>query len=198
MNTFDLPSAEAAVRQLLCAMCEDPEREGLHGTPGRAAKAWRELTEGYHQNPGEVLKTSDGKAGFSAPEYDQMIVVAGIPFWSTCEHHLMPFGGTVDVGYLPGEALRVVGLSKIPRLVEVYARRLQIQEQMTGQIAAALQQHLDPAGVGVRIKARHLCAACRGVRKDVNMVTSKLTGKFRQPEVRAEFWSLAEFGGRKQ
>lgn len=195
--SYDIEAATKAVRALLVAMGEDPDREGLQGTPKRSAKAWRELTEGYAQDPGEVLKTSEGKDGFSAPSYDQMIVVAGIPFWSTCEHHLIPFGGTVDVAYLPGEAGKVVGLSKIPRLVEVFARRLQIQEQMTSQIAESLKEHLEPIGVGVRIKARHLCAACRGVRKDVNMVTSRLTGKFREPEVRAEFWQLAQHGESK-
>ena len=193
-----LMKATMAIRALLEAIGEDPSREGLVGTPNRAAKAWGELTEGYEMDPAKVLRTSEGTDGFEADEYDQMIVVAGIPFWSTCEHHLMPFGGVADVAYIPGEAKKVVGLSKIPRLVEVYARRLQIQEQMTAQIATALEKHLAPAGVGVRIKARHLCAACRGVRKDVNMVTSKLTGEFREPEVRAEFWAHAEFGGRKE
>lgn len=188
---FDHDTAVAAIRHLLLAIGDDPGREGLRGTPNRAAKAWAELTEGYRMDPAEVLKTSEGTDGFEADSYDQMIVVAGIPFWSVCEHHLMPFGGFADVAYLPGEDGKVVGLSKIPRLVEVYARRLQIQEQMTAQIAAALKQHLAPIGVGVRIQARHLCASCRGVRKDVSMVTSKLHGRFRDPEVRAEFWALA-------
>ena len=194
MSDFDLDGAVDAIKLLIAALPEDPDREGLQGTPARAAKAWRELTEGYTMDPAQVLKTSEGKDGFSAPEYDQMIVVAGIRFWSTCEHHMMPFGGSVDVAYLPGDQGKVVGLSKIPRLVEVYARRLQIQEQMTAQIAQALEDHLNPIGVGVRVKAQHLCAACRGVRKDVNMVTSKLTGCFRDAEVRAEFWQLAQHG----
>jgi GTP cyclohydrolase I len=194
MTIPDVTRATEALRELLLALGEDADREGLRGTPLRSARAWVELTEGYRQDAGEVLRTSEGKDGFSAPSYDQMIVVAGIPFWSTCEHHLIPFGGVVDVAYLPGAAGKVVGLSKIPRLVEVYARRLQIQEQLTAQIAGALEEHLQPIGVGVRVSARHLCASCRGVRKDVTMITSKLTGRFRDPEVRAEFWTLADSG----
>lgn len=193
---MDLPRATRAIRELLSSLDEDPDREGLRATPVRAARAWEELTEGYHQDPKDVLKTTEGGNGFSAPDYDQMIVVAGVQFCSTCEHHLMPFMGTADVAYLPGPAGRVCGLSKIPRLVEVFARRLQIQEQMTAQIAHALQGELQPIGVGVRLTAKHLCASCRGVRKDTNMVTSILLGKFREPEVRAEFWKLAEHGGR--
>ena len=192
-----LLQVERAVRALLEAMGEDPAREGLRGTPARAARAWQELTEGYHQDPAAVLCTSEGKEGFAAPSYDQMIVVAAIPFFSTCEHHLLPFSGVVDVGYLPGPEGRVVGLSKIPRLVEVFARRLQLQEQLTAQIADALEAHLRPLGVGVRVRARHLCAACRGVRKDVTMITSKLNGEFRDAEVRAEFWQLANHGGNR-
>lgn len=191
----DLKQVVEAVREILIGIGEDPDREGLTGTPNRAARAWMELTEGYGMDPGDVLRTSEGSDGFSAPSYDQMIVVAGIKFWSTCEHHLMPFGGTVDVAYLPGEQGRVVGLSKIPRLVEVFARRLQIQEQMTSQIAESLENHLDPIGVGVRVRASHLCASCRGVRKDVTMVTSRLTGRFREHSVRSEFWELANSGG---
>lgn len=194
MNDFDHDAAEQAVANLLAAMGEDVTREGLLDTPKRAAKAWRELTSGYREDPATVLKTSSGSTGFSTA-YDQMIAVAGIEFWSVCEHHLMPFGGVVDVAYIPGAGGKVVGLSKIPRLVEVYARRLQIQEQMTDQIANALTEHLEPQGVGVRIRANHLCASCRGVRKKVNMVTSRLTGVFReQHAVRDEFWALANHG----
>ena len=190
---------EQAITFLLVGLGEDIARAGIKATPERAARAWVEMTSGYQLDPAEVLKTSNGDDGFEASGYDQMIVVAGIPFWSTCEHHLMPFGGVVDVAYIPNHKRgKVVGLSKIPRLVEVFARRLQIQEQMTAQIADALTKHLKPRGVGVRVKARHLCCACRGVRKDVNMVTSKLTGPFRGPAVRQEFWALAQHGGTKE
>lgn len=189
----DLEKASSAVRELLIALGHDPDEEGLRGTPGRVARAMQEMTSGYDLDVAQVLCTSDGTTGFDASEHvdhDQMIVVRGIPFWSMCEHHLLPFHGTADVGYIPGESGQVVGLSKLPRLVDLYARRLQLQERLTGQVAAALNEHLHPLGVAVRMEARHLCTACRGVRKDVTMVTSKLLGKFRDHAVRDEFWFL--------
>lgn len=185
-------AGEAAVRHLLAAIGEDLHRDGLRGTPSRVFRAFLEMTAGHDENPVDVLRTADGSQGFSVPgDSDQMVVVKAIPFWSTCEHHLLPFGGTVDVGYLPGPTGLVVGLSKIPRLVDVFARRLQIQERLTGDIARAMNDCLHPQGVGVRVEARHLCTSCRGIRKDVSMVTSRLTGAFREHAVRDEFWSLA-------
>jgi len=192
MEDFNLDAATKAIRDLISAIGEDPDREGLEATPARSAKAWSEITAGYHQDPADVLKTSDGKDGFNDVEgFDQMVVLRNIPFWSTCEHHLLPFSGHASVGYLPGESGQVVGLSKLARLVDVYGRRLQVQERMTQQIAHALQEHLDAGGVGVSICAVHTCMTCRGVKKvGSEMVTEVLLGSFRDHVVRDEFWSL--------
>lgn len=195
MNSESRKAAEKAVRDLLKALGRNPEREGLLDTPKRVVKAWEEMLEGYELKASDVLRSSGGAKGFSST-YDQMIVVSGIEFHSTCEHHLLPFKGVADVAYIPGGG-RVVGLSKIPRLVDMFARRLQIQEQMTDQIANALMKELSPLGVGVRLRATHSCAECRGVRKKVNMITSRLDGAFRNPEVRQEFWELASHGQHK-
>ena len=189
----DKEKAEAAIHSFLEAIGEDPTREGLRKTPHRVAKAWEELVGGYNQDPQEVLRTSDGELGFREEGVDQMIVEAGIQFTSTCEHHLLPFLGEVDVGYLPGPSQIVVGASKLPRLVEVFARRLQLQERMTQEIATSLEEAVKPMGVGVRVRAVHLCMACRGIRKRAPMATEVLLGKFRESEVRAEFWSLADY-----
>lgn len=160
---------EDAVVRLLEWIGEDPGREGLVDTPKRVVKAFREMTEGLHRNPADVLGTVFNEKS------DQMVVVTGIRFSSLCEHHLLPFTGTATVGYVPRG--RVIGLSKIPRLVELFARRPQVQERMTNQIAAALMEHLDPLGVGVIVKAHHSCMGCRGVRQpDAEMVTSCLLG----------------------
>lgn len=196
MTEFNQKAVEESVDQLLRAMGEDPEREGLTGTPARSARAWKEITEGYRQNPAEVLKTSDGKDGFSEVEgFDQMVVLRNIPFWSTCEHHLLPFSGKASVGYIPGKDGRVVGLSKLARLVDVYAKRLQVQERMTQQVANALQLHLNAQGVGVMVCATHTCMTCRGVKKNgSDMVTEVLVGSFRDHVVRDEFWSLCRTG----
>lgn len=178
---------EDSVVRLLQYIGEDPTREGLRDTPRRVVKAWREMTEGYRVEPGTVLGTD-----FAADGYDEMIVCKDIEFISTCEHHLLPFVGMAHVGYIPGlSALsggRVVGLSKMARLVDCFARRLQIQEKLTRQVAETMQAVLAPEGVGVVVEAKHSCMACRGVRKQsAGMVTTALLGAFKQHAVRAEF-----------
>lgn len=178
--------ADAVVR-LLEHVGEDPNREGLVDTPGRVLRALEEMCEGYAVDPALLLDTT-----FDEP-YDEMVVVRGVAFTSLCEHHMLPFSGTCTLGYLPTG--RVVGLSKLARLVECYARRLQVQERMTSQIAQALMDHLAPLGVGVVVQAVHSCMACRGVRKRGTMVTSAMLGALRDvPEARAEFLALAQQG----
>lgn len=176
---------EDLIRQLLAQIGEDPAREGLVGTPRRAAAAWRDLTAGYHADPAQLATT------FASERYDQMVIVKNIEFYSLCEHHLLPFFGRVSVGYLPDA--KIIGLSKIPRLVEIFARRLQNQERLTQQIADSLQALLAPKGVGVVATATHLCTRMRGVEKEnVAMTTSALTGLFRtDPRTREEFLRLA-------
>lgn len=197
INHFDLPRAVQAAAELLASFGEDCGREGLLKTPERVAKAWREMLVGYDQDPAEVLKTSAGEVGFREGGVDQMVVIGGIEFSSVCEHHLLPFLGVADVGYLPNpEDPIVVGASKLPRLVDVFARRLQVQERMGQQIASALDEHLQPLGVGVRVRASHLCMVCRGVSKRAPMATEVLLGRFREPQIRAEFWALADFATR--
>ena len=165
---------------------EDPTREGLLDTPKRVLKAFKEMTEGYHLNPADILGTT-----FDVGDVDEMVVVRNIEFVSLCEHHMLPFTGTAAVAYIPKD--RVVGLSKIARLIDLYARRLQVQERFTRQITTALDEHLNPKGSACVIEAAHACMGCRGVRKpSARMVTSSLTGMFRQHEVRAEFLSLAD------
>lgn len=176
-----------ATTELLLHIAPDHEREGLIETPMRVAKAWGEWTRGYAQNPADVLKAFDD----GAENYDEMVVVKDIPFYSTCEHHLAPFFGTARIGYIPNG--RVVGLSKLPRLLDVFARRLQVQERITTQVADSLMEHLQPRGVGVVLTARHLCMESRGVCKQgAETVTSALRGVFKDGTVRAEFLS---FGG---
>lgn len=178
---------EEAIHMLLQSVDPDPDRGGLEETPERAAKAWEFWTSGYKQDPAELLKVfEDGAEGC-----DQMVVVKDIPFYSHCEHHLAPIFGTATVGYLPNG--KIVGLSKLNRLVLCFARRLQVQERLTNQIAAALLTHLQPKGVGVLIKARHFCMESRGVQhQGCETVTQALHGEFRDdPAVRDEFLSLA-------
>jgi len=173
------------VDSLLSELGENPRRQGLKATPDRVARALRELTDGYGVKPEEVV----AGAVFDQ-DYDEMVVVKDIPFYSLCEHHMLPFFGQVHVGYLPKG--RVVGLSKIPRLVEVFSHRLQIQEQLTSQIAEALNTTLAPRGVGVVVEARHLCMEMRGVETPGGrMLTSCMLGTFRRdPRTRAEFLEL--------
>ncbi len=173
-----------AVRAILVAIGEDPAREGLADTPGRVERQWAELTSGYSADPAISLGTT-----FEV-DYDEMVVVRDIAFYSLCEHHLLPFHGRVQVGYLPRG--RVVGLSKIPRLVEAFAHRLQVQERMTQQIAETLMTHLDPKGVAVVVEAAHLCTMMRGVRQqEAVMITSAMLGTFRSDaRTRSEFLTL--------
>jgi len=173
------------MRKVIAILGEDPEREGLRKTPERFEKAIKFLTSGYHQNLDNVLNG----ATFSV-HYDEMVVVKDIEFFSLCEHHLLPFFGKAHVAYLPSK--RVLGLSKIARLVNMYARRLQIQERMTSQIAEAISEKISPEGVGVIIEARHLCMQMRGVEKQHGQaVTSAMLGSFRHnKQTRDEFLSL--------
>lgn len=177
---------ESHVREFLDLIGEDVERQGLQDTPKRVMKAWYEWTNGYGRDPREVLKSfSDG-----AENYDQLVVVRDIPFYSHCEHHLAPFFGRVHIGYIPGD--RIVGLSKFPRLVDIYAHRLQVQERLTQQIATAIEECLKPSGVGVVIEARHLCMESRGIcRAGSITVTSALKGALKdEPDARSEFLGL--------
>jgi GTP cyclohydrolase I len=173
------------LRRMLQLIGEDPERDGLRHTPERFEKALRFLTSGYHQDPKKLLNG----AMFSVC-YDQMVLVKDIEVYSLCEHHMIPFFGKCHVAYIPDK--KVVGLSKIPRLVNMFARRLQIQERLTNQIASAIQQEISPFGVGVVIEARHLCMVMRGVEKQNSQtVTSAMLGAFRENvQTREEFLSL--------
>jgi len=175
----------AHVREIIRLVGEDPEREGLRKTPERYEKALKFLTSGYHQNVDHVLNG----AAFSVT-YDEMVVVKEIEFFSLCEHHLLPFFGKAHVAYLPSK--KVIGLSKIARLVNMFARRLQIQERMTSQIADAIKEKIAPQGVGVIIEARHLCMQMRGVEKQHGQaVTSAMLGAFREnKQTRDEFLAL--------
>jgi GTP cyclohydrolase IA len=173
------------VRKIIKIVGEDPEREGLRKTPERYEKALKFLTSGYHQNADSILNG----ATFSVC-YDEMVVVKDIEFFSLCEHHLLPFFGKCHVAYLPNK--RVIGLSKVARLVNMFARRLQIQERLTSQIAKAIEEKISPEGVGVIVEARHLCMQMRGVEKQHGQaVTSAMLGAFRQnKQTRDEFLSL--------
>jgi GTP cyclohydrolase IA len=173
------------VRKMIVQLGEDPEREGLRKTPERFEKALKFLTSGYQQNVEHILNG----ATFSV-SYDEMVIVKDIEFFSLCEHHLLPFFGKVHIAYLPNK--RVIGLSKVARLVNMFARRMQIQERMTSQIASALEEKIDPQGVGVIVEARHLCMQMRGVEKQHSKaVTSAMLGAFRHnKQTRDEFLAL--------
>jgi GTP cyclohydrolase I len=183
---FDGPRIEAAVREILLAIGEDPDRPGLAATPARVARAYAETFAGLAQDAADVLATTFDEG------HDELVLVRDIPMYSTCEHHLVPFHGRAHVGYIPGADGRVTGLSKLARLVEVYARRPQVQERMTRQIADSLFEVLQPMGVIVVIEAEHLCMAMRGVRKaGTTTVTSAVRGIFRENAVtRGEAMSL--------
>jgi GTP cyclohydrolase IA len=187
---FDQARAEAAVRELLAAIGEDPDRDGLRDTPGRVARAYAEVTAGLRMRPEDVLTTTFDLG------HDEMVLVKDIELWSLCEHHLVPFTGVAHVGYIPAESGKITGLSKLARLVDVYARRPQVQERLTTQVADALMEVLDPRGVIVVIEAEHLCMTMRGVRKaGARTITSAMRGQMRQPATRAEALSLIS-GGR--
>ena len=180
---------ERLIHDLLKEIGEDPTREGLEKTPARVAKAWEYLTSGYKQNVHEVLNEA-----LFTEEYDEMVVVKDIDLYSLCEHHLLPFVGKCHIAYMPSR--KIVGLSKLPRLVEMFARRLQVQERLTTQIANTLNEVLQPRGVAVVMEAVHLCMLMRGVEKqNSKAVTSAMLGAFRdRPETRAEFMELIKAG----
>jgi len=190
---IDHPSreeAEAAVRTLIRWAGDDPQREGLRDTPERVAKAFREFYSGYRDDPHEVLD----KVFAEVEGYDDIVLVRDIPFYSHCEHHMVPFFGMAHVGYYPTKG--VVGLSKLARLVEVYARRLQTQETMTAQIARAMEEALEPRGVAVMIEAEHMCMSMRGVQKAGAMtITTQFTGAFKDdPAEQVRFLTLVRHG----
>ena len=180
---------EEQVRLILKALGEDPDREGLVKTPQRVAQALTFLTQGYHQDPAKVINDA-----LFTEDYEEMIVQRDIDFYSLCEHHLLPFFGRAHVAYIPHH--KIVGISKLARLVDVYARRLQVQERLTNQIANTIMERLDPLGVAVVIEAEHLCMRMRGVEKQNSMIiTSTLLGAFRtRQETRNEFMTLIRAG----
>jgi GTP cyclohydrolase IA len=182
-------STQQMYREILARLGEDPDRGGLVATPDRVAKALAFLTKGYEQDPTQILR-----GALFDVDYDEMVIVKDIEMFSLCEHHMLPFFGKVHVAYIPKG--KVIGLSKIPRLVEVFARRLQVQERLTRQVADAIQAAIEPQGVGVVVEARHLCMMMRGIEKQhSSTVTSAMVGCFRQKETRAEFLTLVRDPG---
>jgi GTP cyclohydrolase I len=182
-------STEEIYREILSRLGEDPNRQGLLATPGRVEKSMAFLTKGYSEDPTMILR-----GALFDEDYDEMVIVKDIEIFSLCEHHMLPFFGKVHVAYIPKG--KVIGLSKIPRLVEVFARRLQVQERLTRQIADAIQNAIAPLGVGVVVEARHLCMMMRGIEKQhSSTVTSAMLGCFRQKETRLEFLSLVRQPG---
>jgi GTP cyclohydrolase IA len=188
---FDHERAAAAVRELLIAIGEDPEREGLRDTPARVARAYEELTSGLRQAPEDVLTTVFDIG------HDEMVLVRDIELWSMCEHHLVPFTGVAHVGYIPSETGRITGLSKLARLVDVFAKRPQVQERLTTQVADALMELLEARGVIVVIEAEHLCMTMRGVKKaGARTITSAVRGQFlSNATTRAEAMALIHRNG---
>ncbi len=182
---IDLERIEKAVLEIILAIGEDPNREGLRDTPRRIAEMYAELFEGLHQDPLEVLRV-----GFEEEEHQEMVILRDIPFYSMCEHHFLPFHGVAHIGYIPDK--RIVGISKLARVVEILARRPQLQERLTGQIADVIMEGLQPKGVGVIIEAEHLCMTARGIKKPGSIVvTSANRGIFRSKlATRQEFLSL--------
>ena len=185
---FDQESIKAAVTSMIKAIGDDPDREGLLGTPRRVAEMYQELFSGMEMDPKEVLSVEFEEG------HREMVILRDIPFYSMCEHHLLPFYGVASIGYIPNESGRVVGASKLARVVEIVARRMQIQERMTSQIADTIVAGIHPDGVGVVIQAEHLCMVMRGIKKPGSTVeTSALRGSFQhKPETRAEFISLLQ------
>lgn len=183
---FDIERAQNAVRELLIAVGEDPDREGLIDTPARVARAYRELFDGLYTDPDSVLETTFDE------QHSELVLVRDIPMFSTCEHHLVSFHGVAHVGYVPGHSGRVTGLSKLARLVDLYSKRPQVQERLTRQIADAMVRMLEPQGVIVVIEAEHLCMAMRGIRKPgASTTTSAVRGLFaNNPASRGEALSL--------
>lgn len=182
---FDHDRAEAAIRELLFAAGENPERDGLKDTPARVARMYAEIFAGLRQRPEDVMTTTFDIA------HDELVLVRDIELWSQCEHHLVPFFGRAHVGYIPAEGGKITGLSKLARLVDVYAKRPQVQERLTTQVADALDRILKPQGIIVVIEAEHLCMAMRGVRKPgARTTTSAVRGQLRDAATRAEAMSL--------
>jgi GTP cyclohydrolase I len=186
LGQVDVARAEAAVRELLIAIGEDPDRDGLKATPARVARSYNEIFAGLHVDPDDVLQTTFDE------NHDELVLVKDIALYSVCEHHLVPWHGTAAIGYIPGEDGRITGLSKLARLVDLYARRPQVQERLTSQVADAVMRRLQPQGVVVVVQAEHLCMAMRGVRKPGSVtVTSAVRGIFKSdPRSRAEALSL--------
>ncbi|MFB7665084.1 GTP cyclohydrolase I FolE [Kitasatospora sp. NPDC056138] len=185
VGTFDQERAEKAVRELLLAVGEDPDREGLQETPARVARAYKEIFAGLWQQPEDVLTTTFDLG------HDEMVLVKDIEVFSTCEHHLVPFQGVAHVGYIPSTSGKITGLSKLARLVDVYARRPQVQERLTSQVADSLMRILEPRGAIVVVECEHMCMSMRGIRKPgAKTLTSAVRGQLRDPATRAEAMSL--------
>ncbi|WP_084157100.1 GTP cyclohydrolase I FolE [Haematomicrobium sanguinis] len=182
---MDLERIEKAVREILIAVGEDPDRDGLKDTPARVARSYAEVFSGIGQDPADILSTT-----FDI-QHDEMVLVKDIPFYSMCEHHLVPFHGSAHIGYIPSVDGKVTGLSKLARLVDLFARRPQVQERLTSQIVDALMEHLNPRGAICVIECEHLCMSMRGVRKPgAKTVTSAVRGQLRDSATRAEAMSL--------
>ncbi|MCX4747378.1 GTP cyclohydrolase I FolE [Kitasatospora sp. NBC_01287] len=185
IGTFDQKRAENAVRELLIAVGEDPDREGLLETPARVARAYKEIFAGLWQTPEDVLTTTFDLG------HDEMVLVKDIEVFSTCEHHLVPFQGVAHVGYIPSTSGKITGLSKLARLVDVFARRPQVQERLTSQVADSLMRILEPRGAIVVIECEHMCMSMRGIRKPgAKTITSAVRGQLRDPATRNEAMSL--------
>ncbi|GHF71488.1 GTP cyclohydrolase I FolE [Streptomyces sp. ID03-2B] len=185
IGEFDEKRAEAAVRELLIAVGEDPDREGLRETPGRVARAYQEILAGLRQEPEDVLTTTFDLG------HDEMVLVKDIEIMSLCEHHLLPFHGVAHVGYIPADTGKITGLSKLARLVDVFARRPQVQERLTTQVADSLMRILEARGAIVVIEAEHMCMSVRGIRKPgAKTTTSAVRGQLRDASTRAEAMSL--------
>lgn len=185
MSEVDLPRIEAAVREILLAVGEDPERDGLKETPARVARAYEEAFKGLRQDPAELLATTFDIG------HQELVLVRDVPFYSMCEHHLVPFYGNAHIGYIPAAEGKVTGLSKLARLVDIFAKRPQVQEQLTTQVVDALMEHLEPQGAIVVIEAEHLCMSMRGVAKPgAKTITSAVRGALRNAATRSEAMSL--------
>ncbi len=191
VRAFDQERAEAAVRELLIAVGEDPDREGLQETPARVARAYRETFAGLHEDPTAVLKKT------FAEGHQELVLVRDIPIYSTCEHHLLPFYGKAHIGYIPGKDGHVTGLSKLARLADMYAKRPQVQERLTSQVADALNRKLRPRGVIVVIEAEHLCMSMRGVRKPGARTTTSAVRGLLQTSASSRAEALQLIKGRR-
>ncbi|WP_300345298.1 GTP cyclohydrolase I FolE [Nesterenkonia sp.] len=184
-DVVDLPRIEAAVREILLAVGEDPDRDGLKETPTRVARAYQEAFRGLHQDPAELLGTTFDIG------HQELVLVRDVPFYSMCEHHLVPFYGNAHIGYIPADEGKVTGLSKLARLVDIFAKRPQVQEQLTTQIVDSLMTHMQPEGAVVVIEAEHLCMSMRGVSKPgAKTITSAVRGALRNAATRSEAMSL--------